>query len=690
MTSQEENERILDEAIAAQKYSIFKDAKPCIESILTDQEVPDPLTFDQLALRGIERISCKTSTLIDKRLGLNIMGGLDMVKVKETMQEDAYNELPEALRPPQGTPLNTKMNVICQHLGGDVYNVYLHYLFDKPLHKSVAKKLTVGVGYVPVWRQDQWGLRRGFHATWMRILGHHFNHSRLVAVDDTDRPTARLPKWRPTKKKLEEGRLFINRNVPLDNSENEQLFWIQLNTRVDEASPLYDWPEYLVQKAADNRVKARQCSDVEKFFPLLSCDLHPSFKDTVLPLLLMFAPTHGIMFIGMPDVGKTPLAMMMAMAIGRYHIRAGQLDKVAGFRRGKSMDNFRNKPGEKHEGILLDDATQAVIDIEDTKSFGDVGEVCSFGESRYSPAKFTRGQCRFLLNNKWGKDSEPAPSTDRTIPFEAFKLMFRPLLGKVTDTDFMATLKRFVVVIFGENALYLRPPSADVDMPVFRFDLNNAHKDVLVPDHKEYLAKWKQGRNEKYEGYDEEMKSEDQTIDDLMGRVAGMEPDQITKFWIENYADTSDATTVVVGVAAESAAEPYNVIPATPETGMTQVIPLDRGGAYDFHNPRIGTGSRMRETFVFAGGSAASTNGASSSSGPRAPTTPPQSPRAPTGETRFSSQSSQSDDGPVAKKLRIEGDAVAASVKEEPTNASVLQTDWKDEPVPVFAISDSE
>ena len=256
--SQEQKERILDEAIAAQKDSFFKDEKPCVVSMLTAQEVPEPLTFDQLALRDLECISSKTSTLIDKRPGLIILGGLDMVKVKEKMQEDAYNELPEALRPPEGLPLNTKMNLICQPLSGNVYNVYHHYLFDKSLTKAAAKKLVIGAGYVPVWRQDQWGLKRGFHTTWMRILGHHYNHGRLVAADASERPTSKQTKWRPTKEDLEAGMLFINRNVPLDNSENEQLFWIQFNTRVDEHSPIYDWPEGLVQKAADNRVKAKQ------------------------------------------------------------------------------------------------------------------------------------------------------------------------------------------------------------------------------------------------------------------------------------------------------------------------------------------------------------------------------------------------------------------------------------------------
>lgn len=272
--------------------------------------------------------------------------------------------------------------------------------------------------------------------------------------------------------------------------------------------------------------------------------------------------------------------------------------------------------------------------------------------------------------------------------------MFCKLLGKVTDTDLMATLKRYVVVIFGENAIYVRPPSANDDMLVFRFDLDNAHKDVLVPDHKEFLSKWKRGRNEKFEGYDDEVESEGQTIDELMDRVAGMDPDQMAQFWIDSYTGFSDPVAAVADVVSERPSDAYTVIPATPETGMTQTVPVERGGAYHFPLPRTGSGGRLRHKFVFGGKSTESTDeadrsfnldasasGPSSSSGSNAAPTLPQTPRATTGIPRAASQSPQTGDKPETKKVRV---------KEEPIDTSVTQADWVEVPVLAFEISDSE
>jgi hypothetical protein len=240
----------------------------------------------------------------------------------------------------------------------NVYTVIRQYSFDKKLTKPQVRRFVSGQGFVAPCRQNQWGLKKALHALWCRVPGHHFNnvvlHDRRTDCQQGQVGGARK-QWKPTKEELEAGRNFINRNVPLDNSENEQLFWIVEQTRACDDSPIYGWPEGLVTKAAENRMKAGQCADSEKFFPLLFSDLHNQLTSNIVPLLIVFALTHGLMMIGMPSIGKTPLAMMMALAMGRYHVKANDLGRKASFRRGKQMDNFRNKPGEVQDGILLDD-----------------------------------------------------------------------------------------------------------------------------------------------------------------------------------------------------------------------------------------------------------------------------------------------------------------------------------------------
>ena len=58
------------------------------------------------------------------------------------------------------------------------------------------------------------------------------------------------------------------------------------------------------------------------------------------------------------------------------------------------------RPGEVHTPVILDDPLLPSINVEDIKSFLDVGEN-GLVDARYRAAKFVRNQCRVLLNNEW-------------------------------------------------------------------------------------------------------------------------------------------------------------------------------------------------------------------------------------------------------------------------------------------------
>ena len=52
----------------------------------------------------------------------------------------------------------------------------------------------------------------------------------------------------------------------------------------------------------------RSQADSQTFFPLLSCDLHPKFREEIFPKMLSVAACHGMLIIGKPGKGKTPIA----------------------------------------------------------------------------------------------------------------------------------------------------------------------------------------------------------------------------------------------------------------------------------------------------------------------------------------------------------------------------------------------
>ena len=79
-------------------------------------------------------------------------------------------------------------------------------------------------------------------------------------------------------------------------------------------------------------------------FPLNTYSLHPGFAEHILPLIYPLLMSAAVLMLGCPGVGKTPFIIAMAMAMGRYHIRQLGLQGVTpGWRRGKSLDNFRQR-----------------------------------------------------------------------------------------------------------------------------------------------------------------------------------------------------------------------------------------------------------------------------------------------------------------------------------------------------------
>ena len=99
--------------------------------------------------------------------------------------------------------------------------------------------------------------------------------------------------------------------------------------------------------------------------------------------------SYGLMILGKPGIGKTPVARIMAMAVARHIVRIRSLECLPGLRRSKQIDGFRERPGEVHVPVLFDDPNLASINLKDLKSYLDVGEN-ALVDARYRAAKFVR------------------------------------------------------------------------------------------------------------------------------------------------------------------------------------------------------------------------------------------------------------------------------------------------------------
>ncbi|CAE7676659.1 unnamed protein product, partial [Symbiodinium pilosum] len=107
-------------------------------------------------------------------------------------------------------------------------------------------------------------------------------------------------------------------------------------------------------------------AEPEFFFPLLFGDLRKAFVDKIVPLVVPRMTSHGLILLGKPGIGETPLAIVLALAVSRHLVVARGLQGVMiGRRRPKQIDGFRERPCEVQVPVLLDDP----LLVEDIKSF---------------------------------------------------------------------------------------------------------------------------------------------------------------------------------------------------------------------------------------------------------------------------------------------------------------------------------
>ena len=181
------------------------------------------------------------------------------------------------------------------------------------------------------------------------------------------------------------------------------------------------------------------------------------------------------------------------MAIGRFHIdRLGLQGVLPGWRRAKSLDNFRQRAPQIQEAIFLDDPSNRNVNVADLKALVTVDEDGTV-EGRYCDARLLRSQMRAYASNDTGEDPTDTKPGDTTLSTDSFMKLVHPLFGDAHLKDKFAVLKRSTVLVCTESALYLRFPSQNPDFIIHRIVKNNLHKDLLEEECKPTYNMFKSG-----------------------------------------------------------------------------------------------------------------------------------------------------------------------------------------------------
>ena len=247
-------------------------------------------------------------------------------------------------------------------------------------------------------------------------------------------------------------------------------------------------------------------------------------SDTILPALYPLFVCYGVLCLGWPGVGEIPALIAMLLVMGRFHIHRLQEEGVPGRRRAKSLDSFRQYIGYIYEGIFLDDPNRERIFMADLKSFFPMEEEQTTS-GRYNDSKLPRNCVRTYASNNLHQKDEPADDNRTSITGKEFLKLARRIFAGDRLADVLACLKRAVVIVLGQHAMYLRLPSQDSRATVHRIKVDDLYKDLLSEKDKPLYSKYTLGIMEHGPEWQDETAREVRVISAGMEKFAAGRPE---------------------------------------------------------------------------------------------------------------------------------------------------------------------
>ena len=195
--------------------------------------------------------------------------------------------------------------------------------------------------------------------------------------------------------------------------------------------------------------------------------------------------SYGVLTIGWPGVGKTPLLIVLSLALGHHHIRPLELEAVLpAWRRAKGIDHFRRKTRQFQEGPILDDPSMEKIDAADLESWlAEEDQNCS---SRYS-VRLVRNGMRAVATSELLEEDEPRLEKEQTTITSNSSQITRKFSDSHRRAYVMAIWKRCMVLIFGKRAFYLRLPSQEEASPIPCTQEDDLHVDLFTDHDKPHM-----------------------------------------------------------------------------------------------------------------------------------------------------------------------------------------------------------
>ena len=309
---------LMDKAIAevgAKQWQLLVLDAPSCGHIEASDPVPFG-TFTAEACRPLSKAIKSIQTVFDAHLGVRSCG--DAADLGAVVAEGRHTDLPMPIAFRAPLPANSKVDFLHCDLGGGQVSILKVVYLPRPVTFQVASSLCAGDAFVPVFRAGPWNIKKGIQYLLTCMGGYQVRWHALEEKQLAANAPSSNPKWNSSNHEIQEGVDFINTYAPECDARNEQTLWILISIKTDSGTPIAGWPEAKVRHMAQNKSKGLSGSVSMTQFPLTTFSLKPFLCDFLLPHLYPLLLNFGLMLLGCPGVGKTPLVIVILKAKREY------------------------------------------------------------------------------------------------------------------------------------------------------------------------------------------------------------------------------------------------------------------------------------------------------------------------------------------------------------------------------------
>ena len=422
------------------------------------------------------------------------LDNVDFGLLEEHMLQNKYDDLPAPFAPKVPLHKSYKMQIAIMKSSMTHCVVLKQFIFPEKTSLRNVNEIAHGtvylLDYTPNYRVGPLAVQ-----CMLKKMSHWFAHYTQL----TPKVPTKDNKPKQDQNDLRVGFDYIRAQGPKTNVNNQQTEWAEIETHRSD-SPLNGWSAGLVKECLRSLSTGNVHAKPDHKFPLTLHDIAGWFLGDVLIHILGDLRSKTIVFMGLAEKGKTPIAQAIAMCFSEYLILKDGMESEysPGFRICSSLDQLRGESGLKYRPDILDDGDSSSIPVTKLKSFLDSSLVETHTVERWTAARFVKGQLRILCDNKVDED---APEGAMSVKFETFMEMTAPAFPeKASSQDKMACYKRAHWVVNMPGAVYLRPAGTSKD-DVRRIPYIGGVTDFISPEGHEILGRLYDGITEPPENW---------------------------------------------------------------------------------------------------------------------------------------------------------------------------------------------